>query len=79
VKLPIGVGVGPYLTTEEAAKYICAKRQTLETWRCRGVGPAYFKQGSKVLYAKEDLDRYVHAGGVRSQVPGVSNQLAVEV
>ena len=48
----------------EAAAYIqdiygqpCAKA-TLDTLRCRGGGPRFYKVGSAVLYAVEDLDQW---------------------
>jgi hypothetical protein len=48
----------------EAAAYIedtynqpCAKA-TLSTLRSRGGGPRYYKAGSAVLYAVEDLDQW---------------------
>jgi hypothetical protein len=48
----------------EAAAYIqdiygqpCAKA-TLDTLRCRGGGPRFYKAGSAVLYAVEDLDQW---------------------
>lgn len=49
----------------EAAKYLGLKRpQTLRNWRHLGRGPAYCRLGRRIVYLKEDLDRFLQAGRV---------------
>jgi excisionase family DNA binding protein len=47
-----------HLRTEEAAKRLNVKPETLEAWRCRGGGPAFLKLGKAVRYRESDLDAY---------------------
>lgn len=59
-----------YLTTAEAAEYLTGMgapgtRKTLETWRCRGVGPATTRIRGRVLYDIADLERF--AAGQRTR------------
>ncbi len=46
-------------TTEEAARYLRLRRQTLETWRLKGTGPAFLKLGRRVVYRREALERFM--------------------
>ncbi len=49
----------------EAAKYLGLKSpQTLRNWRHLGRGPAYCRIGRRIVYLKEDLDRFLQAGRV---------------
>ncbi|MFH5822244.1 helix-turn-helix transcriptional regulator [Georgenia sp. AZ-5] len=48
------------LTLKEAAEMLRASESTLRYWRHLGVGPRSFKLGRRVVYAREDLDRWVH-------------------
>jgi hypothetical protein len=54
--------VSRYLSTESAAAYLCFSPRTLEKLRCSGGGPRFIKRGKKVLYALDDLDRWMQAG-----------------
>jgi excisionase family DNA binding protein len=47
------------VTTEEAAKYLRLKKQTLEAWRLSGRGPAFLKLGRRVIYQRESLERFM--------------------
>lgn len=49
----------PYRDQKSAAAYLNGSERTLEAWRHKGGGPAYFKCGRKVLYRIEDLDAFV--------------------
>jgi hypothetical protein len=51
----------PYLDQEAAAAYMTLSPRTLEKFRVRGDGPAYFKIGKRVLYKVEDLIKWVEA------------------
>ena len=48
----------PFLTTVEAATYVCLSRRTLEKMRTAGNGPAYRKHGRYVRYHIADLDAW---------------------
>lgn len=58
-----------FLTTREAATFLCCSVRTLARWRAEGSGPSYLL-GSKILYPLTELRsfmanrRIVHAGGV---------------
>jgi len=51
-----------YMTTAQAAHYGNVPAATLATLRSRGGGPPYIKLGSRVLYRKIDIDRWLEAG-----------------
>ena len=55
----------PYLTRCEAAEYTRTPLATLETMATRGGGPPFLKRGRRVLYRKEDLDRWLWSSGLR--------------
>lgn len=44
------------LDTRETAIFLGLAPSTLESWRCRGRGPAYCKLGANVMYRIEDLE-----------------------
>jgi len=46
-------------TTEETARFLRVKQQTLEAWRLRGTGPAFLKLGRRVVYRREALERFM--------------------
>ena len=52
------------LSTRDAAAYLALSPRTLEKWRTRGVGPAYSRIGRRVVYRRDDLDKFVAAGVV---------------
>ena len=52
-----------YVGSSQAARYLNMHAGTLANMRCRGVGPRFWKVGSKVLYKYDDLDAFVEAGG----------------
>lgn len=47
------------LTVTEAAAFLRAPVATLRYWRHLGIGPDGFRLGRRVLYRREDLDRWV--------------------
>jgi len=47
------------LTTPEAADYVGLSPATLETMRTRGGGPIFAKLGARVVYERDDLDRWL--------------------
>jgi len=46
-------------TTEESARYLRLRTQTLEAWRLKGTGPAFLKLGRRVVYRREALERFM--------------------
>ncbi len=47
-----------YLDTREAAALLGLSPRTLDRYRVTGEGPSFFRFGSRVLYLREDLDRW---------------------
>ena len=47
-----------FVDTEAAARYLALEAHTLECYRSRGGGPAYYKFGKWVRYAIDDLDAW---------------------
>jgi excisionase family DNA binding protein len=54
-----GTAASPLLTVEEAADYLRCSASHLNKLRSSGGGPMFVKMGSKVLYRRADLDRYI--------------------
>jgi hypothetical protein len=52
---------GHYLTNAEAAAVLKLSPRTLEKLRVNGGGPRFRKFGSRVIYAREDLDAWANA------------------
>jgi len=50
------------LDVKNAARYLGFSDKTLAMMRYRGIGPRYIKRG-RIFYYKEDLDRWLNAGG----------------
>ncbi len=50
-----------YLTNAEAAAVLKLSPRTLEKLRVNGGGPRFRKFGSRVIYAREDLDAWANA------------------
>lgn len=48
----------PFLTVDETAIYLKLTRSTLDNFRWAGGGPKYRKHGGRVLYHKDELDRW---------------------
>lgn len=47
------------MTTAMAAEYVGLSPATLETMRVRGGGPVFVKLGARVVYQREDLNRWL--------------------
>ena len=56
----------PSLNSNEVEQLYGLKSTTLKTWRCRGRGPAYIKDGSVILYDQRDLLAFLEARRVRT-------------
>lgn len=56
-----------YLTTDEVAELCRTSAETCRYWRHVGKGPKSFKIGRRVLYAVEDVERFIaEARGVNA-------------
>ena len=51
----------PFLTTDQAARYVGLSRQALEKMRRQGRGPRFRKHGRYVRYHIADLDEWSNA------------------
>ncbi len=57
----------PWMITREAAAYVRCSPRTLEGLRRTGGGPAYHRQGARlVLYHRDDLDAWRGQGRARN-------------
>lgn len=57
------------LVTDEAAEYIGVTKKSVEVWRQVGKGPCYYKAGTAVLYAVDDLDKWLADQGRSRALP----------
>jgi DNA-binding transcriptional MerR regulator len=49
------------MTTEEVAQLFRTEAETVRYWRYIGRGPKSFKVGRRVLYAREDVEKFMAA------------------
>ena len=53
----------PLLGVREAAELLSVDVRTMEYWRMRGAGPAYYRVGVKTIrYARKDLEAFIAEG-----------------
>ena len=55
-----------YMDEKAAALYCSIPIQSLQKKRHLGHGPVYIKDGTKVLYARKDLERYMEQRKVKT-------------
>ncbi|WP_419739564.1 helix-turn-helix transcriptional regulator [Ruegeria sp.] len=60
----------PFLTTREAAYYLCLSYRTLEKMRLTGNGPRFRKHGRYVRYHIADLEAWSQGRGQSSTSDG---------
>jgi predicted DNA-binding transcriptional regulator AlpA len=48
-----------------AASYLGIADQTLYNWRNQRRGPDYIRMGSKILYLKNDLDKFIESNKIK--------------
>lgn len=48
-----------YMTTAEVAELLRTPAETVRYWRHVNRGPASFKIGRRVLYAREDVEKFL--------------------
>ncbi len=61
-----------FLTTIDVASILRASPETVRFWRHVGKGPASFKVGRRVLYAREDVDAFIAKARADAQVARAS-------
>jgi len=54
------------LTPLETARFLRISPKTLPRWRWEGTGPTFVRVGRKILYRREDLEKFVRRGIVRT-------------
>ena len=57
----VSASASPNLTTAETAERLHTTPGRLANIRCQGLGPAYFKFGSRVLYRLSDVEAFEQA------------------
>lgn len=57
-KIQLGLDNDPFLTTNEAARFLSLSTKTLEAWRLQRYGPAYVKFGRSVRYRLSSLESF---------------------
>lgn len=51
-----------WMSPEVAARYLDSSVNTLNYWRCHGMGPAFKRVGQRMVrYSKEDLDAFMRS------------------
>jgi hypothetical protein len=55
----------PLLPTEDAARHLKIKPQTMAAWRNRGAGPEYVRVGKLIFYTPSQLRKYIQSRVVR--------------
>lgn len=53
---------------------ILGDRAKLAQWRHKGVGPAFYRLGRKVMYAGSDLNAWIAQQRVDPTTPGIDQQ-----
>lgn len=48
---------------------LIGSREKLAQWRCRGVGPAYYTLGRKIIYSGFDLNQWANTQRVQADAP----------
>ena len=48
---------------------IIGTREKLAQWRCRGVGPAYYTLGRKIIYSGVDLNVWAESQRISADTP----------
>lgn len=47
-----------YMTERALAEMWDLKRNTLQKWRCTGVGPKFLKRVGRIVYRKQDIAEF---------------------
>lgn len=63
--------LGPvaFVTTQEAARFLALSPHSLECYRAKGTGPAFYKFGKAVRYAIADLQAWIAAARQSPMAP----------
>jgi hypothetical protein len=55
-----------WLSEPKVAAQLGHHEQTLRRWRKRGIGPRYTQNGRDILYHRQDVTSWLHAGGINA-------------
>ena len=55
------------LTEAETAAYLRVKKETLRKWRWQNRGPKYVRVQGRIVYRREDLEKFVEHNTVTTQ------------
>ena len=67
---PVSLNPADRLKTPEAAAFLGLEPITLRCWRCAQTGPAYYRNGKRILYEVRDLQKWLEARRVtHEEVP----------
>jgi predicted site-specific integrase-resolvase len=47
------------MTLQETAEFLRVSSRTLRNWRWKGEGPVGYRVGGRVMYAVEDIERWL--------------------
>ena len=56
----------PLVPQANLAQLLNVSERTLERWRVEGTGPVYVKAGRRVLYRRDDIERWLAQGARHS-------------
>jgi hypothetical protein len=59
-----------WVTEEQLAGELSKSVRTLWRWRLAGIGPAFSLIGSTIVYSREDIMRWLAAGGTKPRARG---------
>lgn len=55
-----------FVTSRDAAAFLCRSTSTLAKWRSKGFGPPYYDVDGRILYKMSDLEKFVESGRCQS-------------
>lgn len=58
--------VNDWVTSGDCAQQLGIGENTLRQWRMQARGPAYHKQGHRVLYKQADIDKFLAGNRVEA-------------
>lgn len=61
--------IAALLAEQEAADLLHAKKQTMRAWRVRRKGPPFYKLNGRILYKREDLEKWIEGCRIDPNVP----------
>lgn len=53
------MALSPFVLQAHLAQLLSVSERTLERWRVEGTGPSFVKAGRRVLYRREDVEKWL--------------------